>query len=86
MIYNWYKIFNEAEFNELDLVSKTYTLNLEDLGEKEVLVTKGNALGITFDGVFLSLGLHSENPFEFEDLAIYQKTNGDVYLGFLNEG
>lgn len=84
MIFDWFKIFNLDEFTDLELGSKTYTQVLEGIGEVDVLVTKGIAIGMLYDGVFLSLGL-DENPFEFEDYAIYQDGSNDVWLGILNE-
>jgi hypothetical protein len=81
MIYDRYKIFNLLEFEALELVSKTYNLVLEDVGEVGVLVTKGNLVSITYEGVFLSLNLNEKNPFEFEGFAIFIDENDDVYLG-----
>lgn len=80
MQYNWFKIFNRTEFEALGLVSRTYTLNLQGIGQKEILVTKAATLSMVYDDVFLSLDL-SDNPFEFESLAIYQDAVNDVYLG-----
>lgn len=85
MEYTWFKIFNKTEFEALGLVSKTYTLNLDGVGEKEILVTKGVAIGMLYEGVFLSLELGDENPFEFEDHAIYLDASNDVYLGIAVE-
>jgi hypothetical protein len=82
MTYNWFLIFNTADFDALGLISKTYTLNLEGVGEKDILVTKGISYGITYEGIFLSLSLNDENPFEFEDHAIFLDVATDnVYLG-----
>lgn len=81
MQYTWFKIFNRTEFNALGLVSRTYTLNLDGVGEKDILVTKGLALGMLYEGVFLSLELNDKNPFEFDDHAIYVDENDDVFLG-----
>lgn len=83
MIYTWFKIFNLPEFEDLELVSKIYTLELEGLGEKEFLVTKGNLVSITYEDVLISLELNDENPFEFEDFAIYIDDNDDVFFGIL---
>ena len=83
MIYNWFKIFNLSEFNSLNLISKTYTMILQDLGEKDILVTKGNRTSILYDGIYLSLDLNLKNPFEFESHAIYKDLSNDVYLGIL---
>lgn len=82
MNYNWFKIFNLTEFNATGLVSRKYTLNLEGIGEKTILVTKGVAVGMTYEDVFLSLELNDKNPFEFEGHAIYvDSESNDVYLG-----
>lgn len=81
MTYTWFKIFNTADFDATGLTSKTYTLNLEGIGEKDILVTKGVGYGITYEDIFLSLNLNDENPFAFEGHAIYVDANDDVYLG-----
>lgn len=81
MIYNWFKIFNLTEFEALDLVSKNYHLDLEGLGEKDILVTKGNGVSILYEGIFLTVNLNAKNPFPFEGHAVYIKENNDVYLG-----
>lgn len=81
MIYKWFYIFTTTDFEALDLVSKTYTLNLDGIGFKDILVTKGNALGITYEGVFLSLEMNDKNPFEFDGHAIYVDDDDQVWLG-----
>ena len=83
MIYRWFKIFNRTEFLALGLVSRTYTWVLSELGEKSILVTHGNLLGITYEGVYLPIGLSSKNPFEFDGHAVYVSSSDDVYLGIL---
>jgi hypothetical protein len=80
-MFTWYKIFNTTEFDALGLVSKTYTYNLQGVGQKSILVTKANGYGITYEGVFLFLNLNDENPFEFDGYAIYSDANDDVHLG-----
>lgn len=81
MAYGWYKIFNTDEFDELDLVSKTYSLELQAVGGVEVLVTKGADYGITYEGIFLPLNLNAKNPYYFEGHAIFKTETNDVYLG-----
>lgn len=85
MIYSWYKIFNKIEFEALGLVSRTYTLNLEGIGQREILVTKGNFISALYDGVHLVLGLNDKNPFEFEGHAIFLDESNDVWIGVLIE-
>ena len=81
MIFDWFEIFNTDDFDALGLVSKTYTLELEGLGEQDILITKGQGYGITYNDVFLSLQLNGDNPFIFEGFAIYRDENNDVFLG-----
>ncbi len=84
MIYDWFLIFNLTEFEALGLVSKLYTIELEDVGEKDILVVMGNNPGMIYEDIFLSLNMNDENPFAFEDHAIYlNEDTQDVYLGIL---
>lgn len=86
MTFNWFKIFNKDEFLATELASKTYTLNLEGIGLKQVLVTMGNQIGVTLDGVFLTLGESDKNPFIFDGMAIYINESNDVFWGYeINE-
>ncbi len=81
MIYTWFYIFNTTELDDLDLISKKVTLNLEGIGQKEILITKAIGYGITYEGVFLSLNLNDKNPFEFDGHAIYVDESNNVFLG-----
>ena len=81
MIFTWFKIFNVDDFLALDLVSKTYTLELEDIGLREIMVTHGETVAMTYEDVFLPLELLSSNPFIMDGFAAYVKENGDAYLG-----
>lgn len=86
MLYNWYKIFNKTDFLNTGLVSRTYSLNLDGLGQKDILVTTGNVLGVTYEGTFLALTEGGKNPFAWEGLALYINGDNDVFLGFqINE-
>lgn len=80
-MYTWFKIFNKNEFDALGLVSKTYTLFLEGVGQKNILVTKSEGYGMVYEGIFLPLEMNGENPFAFEGHAIYKTVAGNVYLG-----
>lgn len=81
MNYNWFKVFNRTEFLAQDLKFKSYVLDLDGIGEKTFLVSNVNTLGVTYEGVFLSIELNDLNPFEFSDHAIYVNSLDDVYVG-----
>lgn len=84
MIYDWYRIFNLDEFEALGLVSNEYTVDLAGIGQVVFLVTKGNEIGVTYDDVFLALNFNLNNPYEFDDRALFLNTlNNDVYYGFV---
>jgi hypothetical protein len=86
MIYKWYKIFNLTEFEALGLVSKEYILNLSGIGQKSIMVYKGNETSIQYMGVTLPIQLNTKNPFEFDGHAVYLDiATDDVYLGILQE-
>ena len=80
-MYTWYYIFNAEAFTETALVSRTYTVTLDGIGKKDILVTQGHQLGLSYDGVFLPLELNGKNPFTFEDRAAYIDEDDNVWLG-----
>lgn len=86
--YTWYNVFNEDEFIAEDLISKTVSLNLEDLGTKEMLLTRGNLTCLTYDAggdigkVVLPLDFESQNPYDRDGVALYKDSAGEVWLGF----
>ena len=86
MIFNWYKIFNLDEFLALDLVSKTYLVVLTGIGQRDILVTRGNNVSIVYEDVVLSLEFEDLNPFvrvgTASSYAIYKDEDNDVWLGF----
>ena len=81
MIFDWYKIINHTTFMATGLPSKELTVTLQNIGEKTILVTRGNMLGMLYDGVYLGLNLNGNNPFSFEGYGIYIDANMDVWLG-----
>lgn len=81
MIFKWFKIFNKDEFEATGLTSRKYTYDLDGIGLKDILVTKGITYGMTYEGVFLSVEMLDFNPFVFEGHAVHIKENNDVYLG-----
>lgn len=84
MIYKWFKIFNLTEFTALGLVSQDISLLLDGVGQKDFLVTQGNLVSITSEGVFMPLNLNSKNPFEFDSRAVYVDADTqNVYFGYL---
>ncbi len=81
MIYNWYLLFNRPDFEATELVSRTLKFFLEDVGNVEILVTQGNELAITYDGVFLPVGFNRENPYAISPYAVAEDFDGNIYLG-----
>ncbi len=82
-LYDAYKLINLTDFEELDIPSRKLNVILGDLGEKEILITKGNLTSILYDDVFLPVALNDKNPFEFEGYASFLDENDDIWLGIL---
>lgn len=85
MNFDWYNIFNKTEFEALGVPSKEYEVSLEGRGVETVLATQGNELSVLFDDVFLTVNFNGNNPFVFEDRAVYLDENNDVHVGVLLE-
>ncbi len=81
--YKWYYVMNTSDLRTSDLGSRTYTLVLDGIGQKDILVTLGSLLGITYDGIFLTVNLNEKNPFKFDSHAIYIDELNQVWLGFI---
>lgn len=86
MNYDWYFIINKTEFEALDIPSREVQLQLKEAGAlKTFLITKGNLTSILVDGIFLSLDLNGEDPFEFEGFAIGSDEDENIYYGIAVE-
>lgn len=87
MIYDWYKVINLTEFLALDIPSRNLTLNLQDLGPKEILVTYGVGLGLTYGDVFIPVNMNGYNPYEVNDQATYFDENdtNSYYATYIDE-
>lgn len=85
MIFNWYKLLNEAEFLSEGLVSKHLDVILGDDGEAEIMVTKGNLTSLVFRDVFLPCEMEGKTPIQREGddatYSCYKDSAGDIWLG-----
>jgi hypothetical protein len=83
--FDWYKIINRAQFVNLNLASRTVTLDLADRGLTEITVVRGVGVGFVVDEKFIRANLNQRNPFYFDGLAVYQDPAQDLWLGFERE-
>ena len=81
MTFDWYKIINKDEFEASGLVSKEVEAVLDGIGEKTILVTRGNLISLVVDGIMISVGLGGANPFVFGGYGVYLDSNSDIWLG-----
>jgi hypothetical protein len=78
---DWYLLFNLEEFEDAELVSRNLTLTLTDIGEKEILITKGNHVAIYYEDTFLPINFLDHNPYARDGRAVYLDEQGEVWLG-----
>lgn len=83
--FNWYRLFNLEDFEDQEVVSIEKTVFFEGVGEKNILITKGNEVSVLFDETFLTIGLNDANPFRYDERAIYLDELDDVWLGIYSE-
>ena len=82
MNFDWYKIFNKAEFLATGFVSKVYEYILDERGQVAFTVFQGNEVSVQYNDVFLPVKLLEFNPFTRDGYAVYEDENGDVWFGF----
>lgn len=80
-MFDWFQIFNTDDFEALGLVSRNLTLFLLGYGEKEILITKGNTIALTYDGVLLPVEFAEKNPYVRDGYAVYKDADNNVFLG-----
>lgn len=83
MIFDWYKLFLLSDFIATGLVSRTLEVNFEGIGRKQVLITKGNEVSITYENVLLPVEFLDNNPYEQNGYAVYKDEEGYIWLGVL---
>jgi hypothetical protein len=87
MMYDWYNLFNLTEFLALNLVSRTLQVVLSGIGQKDILITRGNEVSIVFEDVILPVQFSEENPFtrvgDAGTYGVYIDEAQDVWLGIL---
>lgn len=84
MNYDWYQVTNLDDFIASGLISQEFEL-VFPTGLKTLLLTAGNLYSLTFDDVFLSIGMSEKNPFEFDGHAVFYDDDGLLWLGIAHE-
>ncbi len=81
MTVNWYDVGNKDEFLAKAIPQETKKLNLEDLGEVEVVFLSGFAFSVIFNGEMLTPNLNGRNPFYKDKTSCYIDENNEVWVG-----
>lgn len=82
MLFDWYRIFNLDDFLATGLVSRSLRINFLGIGVKTVHITRGNLVSVQVDDAFVPLEMNGENPYMFDNRAVYLDVHRDVWLGF----
>lgn len=83
-MWTWFKIFSLTEFLAEEIVSRSMTVSLEGVGEKEILITQGNCIGITCDETYLSPDING-NAYTRDGLGIFKDSENYIWLGIQGE-
>lgn len=79
--FKWYRILNKDEFVATQLPSYEATVDLDEVGEKQVVVMKGVGVSLLFNDTLLPVNLNGKNPFRFGRQAVFIDANNDIHLG-----
>jgi hypothetical protein len=79
--YDWYKIFSLTDFLNEEITSREMIVLLESIGRTTVLISRGNLVSITYNGVFLPVNFLENNPYIDSGLASYVDDDNNVWLG-----
>lgn len=79
--FDWYLIFSLPDFLATGLVSRTETVYLDGVSQKDILITKGNTVAMTFEDTFLPIEFADKNPYIRTPYAVYVDAEGGVWLG-----
>lgn len=82
MTVNWYNIGNEQEFLAKGIPQETKRLDLEDLGEVDVVLLAGFRTSVIFNGEMLTPTLNGRNPFYKTETSCYIDENKDIWVGY----
>lgn len=82
MTVNWYNVGNKNEFLNKGIPQETQTLDLEDLGEVDVVFLAGFNFSVIFNGEMLTPNLNGRNPFYKTETSCYVDKEGAVWVGY----
>ncbi len=80
--YDWYKLFNQTDFKNENLVSRTILLQLEGRGRQIFEIFRAAYVSVQYGDAFLPVTFLDANPFVIETYAVYLDANDDVWFGF----
>jgi len=81
MNFDWFKLFKIDEFLDENLVSRNQRVFLEGYSFKDILLTVGNHLSISVDGVFLPCNAVVSNPYYREGFSVFIDAENFLWLG-----
>ena len=71
MQVRWYKIGNVDEFEKKGVPQIEITVELEELGQVDIVLIFGFNVSVIFQGEMLTIGLNGRNPFFKEKASAY---------------
>lgn len=80
---DWYNVGNKAEFEAKEIPQESFVLDLEDLGQQEIVFLKGFSFSVIFMGEMLTPVLNNRNPFFRNKATSYiDPETSDIWVGY----
>lgn len=82
MSVNWYNVGNKTEFLNKGIPQEEKTLELEDIGDAQIVFINGFSFSVIANGEMLTPNLNGRNPFYKTKTSCYIDENNDVWVGY----
>lgn len=81
-MWQWYKIYNLDNFDELNVADYTFDIELEGRGVCIFRICKGNFYAVIVDGVYLVPFLNGKNGFNMDNRSAYIDAKRNLWVGY----
>lgn len=80
--WQWWKVFNLDEFNAPDVPDRYLNVNLEGLGQTDIVIARGFNICICFLNYWLIPGLNNRNAFTADNkVGAYIDDDNNLWVG-----
>ena len=84
-MWKWYKVYDLNKFDDLSVPDITFSVELQDKGQKTFRLLKGFLYSVIVDGLILTPKLNDRNGFHKGNRSAYIDENNNLWIGYAPE-